>query len=165
MLLAALSLLAVSAAAGCGAVEDREANEFEQELESALPGEGDVTVDPDTDSVTVEDETGSFTMGDALPRPEWIDPALPLPDDFAFETVLTVDAISAARGTTDLDVETLAGYYRKAVTELGWRIDGSTVSPPDFFQILTTDPNGDQLDIEFVQGKLGFVIGRARPDR
>jgi hypothetical protein len=121
-----------------------------------------VSVDPDTESITIEDDAGSFTTGSDLGAPAWFPSALQLPDDFSFETHITVDDIMSARGSTALNVVSLAEFYESAVDGLGWTIDGSTVVEPGFFQLLTTDDQGQYFDNEYVEGKLGFVVGRAR---
>lgn len=113
--------------------------------------------------MTIEDDAGSFTMGDDLPRPDWLDPALPLPDGFAFDNLLTVDEITSARGPTDLDATALSQFFTSAVTDLGWQINDENLAGADFWQLFVTDIEGSQLDIELVQGKLAFVIGRVRP--
>ncbi|MFT5201165.1 MAG: hypothetical protein ACI9C1_000533 [Candidatus Aldehydirespiratoraceae bacterium] len=156
------ALLLVISMTGCGAVENREAREFEQLVEDQIAGDGDVSVDPDTESITIEDDAGSFTTGSDLGAPDWFPSALPLPDDFSFETFIAVDEITSARGSTALDVVSLFEFYESAAAALGWTVDGSTVVEPGFFQILTTDTQGEYFDIELVEGKLGFVVGRAR---
>ncbi|GJM37440.1 MAG: hypothetical protein DHS20C19_08070 [Acidimicrobiales bacterium] len=160
----AVVFVALVVAAGCGAAEDREAQAVEDQLEAELNDDAEVTVDPDSDSVTVEDDNGSFTSGVDLPRPDWLDPAVPLPDDFSFDTLLTVGDIMSARGATNLDAEALAAFYTDALTDLGWSIDADVAVEPGFFQLFTTDRHGQQLDIELVQEKLAFVVGRVRPD-
>jgi hypothetical protein len=126
------ALLLVISMSGCGAVEDREAREFEQLIEEQIAGDGDVSVDPDTESITIEDDAGSFTTGSDLGAPAWFPSALQLPDDFSFEAHITVDDIMSARGSTALDVVSLAEFYESAVDGLGWTIDGSTVVEPGF---------------------------------
>jgi hypothetical protein len=150
--------------AGCGAAEDAGVREFEQALEAELGDDADVAIDPDEDSISLDDDRGSFTSGVDLDIPDWIDPALAHPDDLSIDTLIAIDGITSARGTTSLGVEELAAFYLAAVTELSWTVDSSILTPPDFFQLLTTDDAGHQFDIEFVQGKLGFVIGRNRPE-
>ena len=102
-------------------------------------------------------------MGEDLPRPDWLNADLPLPDGFAFDNLLTVDAITSVRGPTDLDAAVLSRFFTSAVTELGWRIDDENLAGADFWQLFVTDPDGRALDIELVQGKLAFVTGRVRP--
>ena len=111
----------------------------------------------------IEDELGSFTSGDDLARPDWLADDVPLPPGFEFDTYLDTDGIRSARGRLTPDVGELLDFYRSAFESLGWVIDSESLDEPSFFQILTTDPSGDRLDVEYVQGSLAFVTGRARP--
>ncbi len=150
--------------AGCGAAEDQGAQALEDAIEGELGADADVSVDPDDQSITLDDDDGSFTMGTDLDAPDWLDPALPHPADLAFDTVLAVDGISSVRGTTALTAPELADFYIAAIDDLGWSLDDSTPPTADFFQLFVTDGDGQELDIEYVGGKLSFVIGRTRPE-
>ncbi len=149
--------------AGCGVAEEQGARELEDAIGEELGTDAVVSVDPDDESITLDDDSGSLTMGTDLRAPDWLDPATPLPDDFSFDSVITADQISSARGTTTLDTSELAAFYSTALEELGWPVD-STTTREDFFQLFTTDSSGEQLDIEYWDGKLGFIVGRNRPN-
>lgn len=148
--------------AGCGVAEEQGARELEDAIGAELGDDAQVSVDPDDESITLNDENGSFTMGTDLAAPDWLDPAIPVPDGFAFDSVITADQISSARGATTLTPEELGVFYNDALEELGWPVDSITTRD-DFFQLFTTDASGEQLDIELWDGKLAFIVGRNRP--
>ena len=148
--------------ASCGAAEQAESDEIERTIEEQLPDGADVAGDTHTGAITVDDDRGSFTTGDDLPRPEWLPAELDLPQDFAFDTYLDTGTIMSARGRYGGDVTILLEFFRDAFAALGWTVDAESLDAPVFFQIQATSPSGVELDVEYVNGSLAVVTGRAR---
>ena len=156
------AVLILCTLASCANPVDEGAEELEQALQQQLPEGETATIDPDTQSIRVEGDDGTFATGPDLDTPAWVDPAIPLPDDLAIETVLTTGDIESLRGTTAVAAAAYLEEAERSLLDAGWTIDASTVVDGGISVLQVTDRDGLPVDLEIGDGELAIVRGRVR---
>ncbi len=155
---------------GCSAAEKRAIEDAEETMLEQLDPDGtrdlEVQIDPDTTVIRVDDaESGDvFIDGDGQPRPEFLDPTIPLPEDLVITWASIQQGITEVEGEVADPVEGLGPLrelYENAAASGAWEVetDPQPIGDEDVV-MLAYLPDGSPLDIRLDATTFTLLIGR-----